>query len=219
VTAPPLADPNVPDWGAYCQVDSAEALEGIRRPGIRLCWWRRALEPSVTAFMAAQRPLMPRQRMFSLSDAEPLESVLDAQLSGFVDSRWHGYGAWREDVLRVIAIARALSRGPCLRIRLESVASNGCRLFHSDLVPLRLITTYRGPGTEWLPDWAVDPRATSRQDNQHVLDMTRMSRLGAGDIALMKGDRYPGEQRAGLMHRSPPSAPGAPRFVLAIDLD
>jgi len=206
-------------WDAYRTVGEPMALGQIREPGLSLCCWKRALDPRVTAFMAAQQVMMPRQRLFQLPNDAPLESAVQARLDGFMDTRWYGHAAWREDVLAMIALARQLSRGAALRIRLESVASNGCRLFHTDLVPLRLITTYRGPGTEWLPAWAVDPTASSRQDNQHVLDMSVLQRLGAGDVALMKGDHYPGQQAPGLMHRSPPSGPQSPRIVLAIDLD
>jgi len=219
VTTRPLPAGVSTAWDAYRTVGDGAALGEIREPGVSLCWWKRALDPRVTAFMAAQQVMMPRQRLFPLPHDAPLESTVQAQLDGFMDTRWYGHAAWREDVLAMIALARGLSRGDALRIRLESVASNGCRLFHADLVPLRLITTYRGPGTEWLPAWAVDPTASSRQDNQHVLDMTFMQRLGAGDVALMKGDRYPGQQAPGLMHRSPPAGPGSPRIVLAIDLD
>jgi hypothetical protein len=194
-------------------------LAGVRRDGVALSWWRRELSPSIASFMAPQRILMPVQRLFRVRHDQALEPALDAQLERFLDQRWHGFDAWRKDLLSLLALARSLSRGDELRVRLESVCSNGCRLFHSDLVALRMITTYRGPGTEWLPASAVDARAASRLENRHVLDPSAVRRLGTGDVALMKGDRYPGHVGHGLMHRSPPAAPERPRVVLAVDLD
>lgn len=199
--------------------DSAEALDRVRAKGVTLCQWRRRLDPRIVAFLAAQHMLMPRQRQFRLLKESELAPALDVQLEQFLDRRWFGYAAWRQDLLCLLELARRLSTGDDLRVRLETVSSNACRLFHSDLVALRLITTYRGPGTEWLPAGAVDPRAVSRRENQHVLDYSALGRLGTGDVALMKGDRYPGHVGAGLMHRSPPVGPAHPRIVLAIDFD
>lgn len=200
-------------------VASLEHLAEVRATGAAMRVRRRRLDPAIIAFVSAQQVLMPRQRLFTLWHGEPLEPAVDARLDQFLDRRWFGYAAWRADLLGLVALARRLASGPSLRVRIETVASNSCRLFHSDHVALRMITTYRGPGTEWLPACAVDPRAPSRQDNQHVRDMSRLQRLAPGDVALMKGDRYPGTGAPGLMHRSPLAGPEQPRIVLAIDLD
>lgn len=194
-------------------------LVGVRAAGVTIACWQRTLGPRVAAFMAPQRPLMPRHRLFRLRHETALEPALDAQLEDFLDRRWNGYASWRQDLLDMLALARSLSQGDELRVRLESVCSSGCRLFHTDLVALRLITTYRGPGTEWLPAAAVDALAPSRQDNRHVLDPSAVRRLNTGDVAMMKGERYPGHAGPGLMHRSPSAGPDQPRVVLAIDLD
>jgi len=37
-----------------------------------------------------------------------------------------------------------------VRLRLDAITNDACQRWHRDCVPLRLITTYRGPGPEWL---------------------------------------------------------------------
>ncbi|WP_280109885.1 DUF1826 domain-containing protein [Azospirillum sp. B506] len=44
--------------------------------------------------------------------------------------------------------------------------------------------------------------------------------MSAGDVALLKGEGWPGNRGRGLVHRSPPAAPsGAPRLLLCLDHD
>ncbi len=98
----------------------------------------------------------------------------------------------------------ALMEVPAVRIRLEAIASNACRKVHADYTDLRLITTYWGPGTDYVPD-GLEP-----------LD-SNLVRLSSGDIALFKGRLF-GEGHAPCFHRSPPVGDtGEQRLVLVID--
>ena len=75
-------------------------------------------------------------------------------------------------------------------MRLERITGNGCWKFHADYVALRLISTYWGEATQWLPQGAgadTPPRA-----------------LAAGDVGMFKG-RALADDRA-IIHRSPPIA-------------
>jgi hypothetical protein len=89
-------------------------------------------------------------------------------------------------------------------LRLEGITTDACRRIHADYTDLRLITTYAGPGTDYLPRFA-----TPNEGN--------LQRLATGDIGLFKG-RLHAAGHEPCLHRSPPIAgTGAARLVLVID--
>lgn len=85
------------------------------------------------------------------------------------------------------------------RVRLECAEARTCPAFHEDAVRLRLLVTYRGPGTEWI----MNP------DDPHVRE------IPAGAVAAFKGRAWTSSQR--LLHRSAKASVRRPRWVLAMD--
>ena len=114
-----------------------------------------------------------------------------------------------------------------LRAYLYTQRTDGCRKIHTDNVPLRLICTYAGPGTDWLlnDDVVRDKLGPSELDaeianRQVVRKGAVLQRSAPGEVLLLKGDAYPGNFGFGAAHRSPPlEATGATRLVLKIDRD
>lgn len=104
------------------------------------------------------------------------------------------------------------------------VASDQCRKFHVDYLRYRLITTYVGPGTEWLPNAEVnrqvlrDPPEDADVANARIIACpTAVQCAVAGDVLLMKGARH--AHGLGLVHRSPPiENRGGPRIVLVLSV-
>lgn len=96
-----------------------------------------------------------------------------------------------------------------LRLSLGAVRNDQCRKFHVDYLRYRMITTYAGPGTEWLPDEAVHrealaaPPSAAEEANRQVLrDAAGVRHARAGDVLILKGARH--EHARGAVHRSPP---------------
>jgi hypothetical protein len=83
-----------------------------------------------------------------------------------------------------------------------------------DRTGIRLLCTYRGPGTQWLPDAGVD-----RQRLQEVPgDYPAVAEAPAFAVVLLKGSAWPGNESRGAIHRSPPVPAGAaPRVLLTLD--
>jgi hypothetical protein len=44
-----------------------------------------------------------------------------------------------------------------------------------------------------------------------------IQRLQAGEVAILKGEKWLGNEGAGLVHRSPMTAPGERRLLLSLD--
>lgn len=110
----------------------------------------------------------------------------------------------REDIRDLATRFAALMGVPAVRIRLEGITTNACRKLHADYTDLRLVTTYWGPGTDYVPA------------GQEPSD-AGLVRLPAGHVALFKGRLF-GEGHAPCLHRSPPVGDtGERRLVLVID--
>ena len=198
---------------------SATVLHEVLRPGIGIAVWQRELAPAVRDAMAALYALMPLHRLFTLDADDDAASALDHALVGFGQLPESSSRAWRDDLLGLIAHARGLAPQTAVRVRIETKVNDGCRLFHADNVPLRLICTYRGPGTQWLPEDAFDRDGLRRGSNDLVLDWSAVRELAAGDVAVMKGLRFPGAGVTDtLVHRSPSAGAAQPRVVAVIDI-
>ena len=91
-----------------------------------------------------------------------------------------------------------------------------CPRFHVDHVPLRLISTYAGVASEWLEVGGMDRRRLGEAQAE-PRDGERIQRLEAGWVALAKGEKWSGNEGAGLIHRSPTPPPGERRLLLTLD--
>jgi hypothetical protein len=123
----------------------------------------------------------------------------------------------------VHAIPRDLRHGSRLHVKSSfgPVRDDQCRKFHVDWVVLRLLTTWVGPGTEWLDDGDVDRRHVGASaccpvdaNKAIVRRPDAIRRASAGEVLMMKGEKWPGNEGRGVVHRSPPleglAGPGMP---------
>lgn len=116
-----------------------------------------------------------------------------------------------------------------LRLKLETVATDECRLFHVDHVRWRLVTTWIGPGTDWIENDAcrrehlggrglVGRPPADVINTAIVADWTRVHRLDRCSVALCRGLQAATPAVPALVHRSPPiDGTGLVRLRLVID--
>jgi len=109
-------------------------------------------------------------------------------------------------------------------VRLTSMDHAMCPRFHVDKIPCRLVSTYQGIATEWLPNHLVDrgklgAGSQGKPDEVSGLfhDLSDIQSMKRGDVALLKGEYWEGNARAGLVHRSPPLPAGESRLLLTLD--
>ena len=82
-------------------------------------------------------------------------------------------------------------------VRLETVKGDACWKFHVDQVAFRLICTYSGPGTQYVPPECGRQAIAQQRDYTGPVAM-----LEAYDVAVFKGAQASGHD--GIVHRSPP---------------
>lgn len=109
-------------------------------------------------------------------------------------------------------------------VRLTSMDQAMCPRFHVDKIPCRLVSTYQGIATDWLPNHLIDRTklgagSQGKPDESSGLlhDLNDIQCLHQGDVALMKGEFWEGNEGAGLVHRSPPLPTGEHRLLLSLD--
>jgi len=119
-------------------------------------------------------------------------------------------------VNELVEMFRCLFEPAAVGVRLHVLPDTMCPRFHTDRVPTRLLVTYAGRGTDWLPEHLV-----TRNEQPGPLPQQRVSDediqvLPTGAVSLLKGESWVGNEGRGLVHRSP--APGdTPRLVLGLD--
>ncbi|RUR26708.1 DUF1826 domain-containing protein [Vreelandella andesensis] len=125
-----------------------------------------------------------------------------------------------EDVSTIAEAIAFLFDTDTVGIRLRLLTAAMCPRFHCDNLPVRLVTTYVGPGSEWLPESAINRAglgAPTPDRPEIINDPTAIQRMRAGDIALIKGSGWVGCEEHGLVHRSPSLHDGQKRLLLTID--
>mmetsp|Transcript_31118 Transcript_31118/g.88244 ORF Transcript_31118/g.88244 Transcript_31118/m.88244 type:complete len:112 (+) Transcript_31118:778-1113(+) len=108
-------------------------------------------------------------------------------------------------------------------IKLEYVTTALCPRLHTDKVPARLLVTYAGAGTLYASNASVDrarllvpPEA--RGNDGAIRPEGSLLQAAPGDILLLKGDRWRGNEGCGAIHRSPHQvSKDSPRLILTID--
>ena len=96
-----------------------------------------------------------------------------------------------QDIHEILNLFQNITKTNTFKLSLESISTDMCRKFHADYNQLRLLCTYVGSGTLWLPDDA-EKNGILEQDIQQVK---------TGNIAILKGKLYPNAKP--VFHRSP----------------
>ena len=103
-----------------------------------------------------------------------------------------------------------------------------CSKYHVDWVPLRVMVTYFGDGTEVLSAAASDAITRARALGPIAEDLAKSLALttasvdrfgGECDVVLMKGERWPGNAGRAIVHRSPDVDGDAGEWRLCVRVD
>jgi Protein of unknown function (DUF1826) len=191
-----------------------EVLEQLHRDEVSLVSWHRALPSGL------DQQLVEWTRRFS-AQFDEVVSMPNYDLSAATRGLAEPAGAWLTmDVAILLARLAHLANARRLRISFGAARTDQCRKFHVDYVRYRLVTTYVGPGTEWVPDDAVrrealdhPPDCPCDANKEIVREESAVRHAVPGEVLVMKGARHP--NRRGAVHRSPPiEGTGRVRVVL-----
>lgn len=130
----------------------------------------------------------------------------------------------RENVANLVMMFGDLFDLTRVGLRLRVLNKAMCPKFHVDRVPCRLITTYQGLATEWLANEAVNRSVLTVINKDNLLNQSglyhtqdEIQQLHFGDVALLKGESWDGNEGRGIVHRSPAVSHGELRLLLTLD--
>ena len=194
----PIATPDaLPSHDPIVQTDHADGLSAITEPGVELGLWTRTLDPVLNAWVdELEAPGIPHGRV--LVAAGDAAAGVRGIMNHFPSGHQAGAQAFVEDVARLAALFSRLTGAELIDIRIDHIRHDACWKFHRDAVPLRLITTYRGPGTEIVPPARSADALRDQQSYKGSL-----MRVPHQSVAVFKGAL---SASSGIVHRSPPIA-------------
>lgn len=109
-------------------------------------------------------------------------------------------------------------------IRLVPLTSAMCPSFHVDNIPVRMVTTYLGPGTQWLPQDAVlaekptvNAAPLSKTRLGHYYQPNKIQQMRTFDVGLLKGKAWQEHEEYAAIHRSCPVDAKTKRVLLTLD--
>ena len=185
-------------------------LAAVRSRGVALAIWQRALPRGVQRWLdALPATTLPRERIL-VRPADFRHAVSELLAGSDVPTSAH-----REflisDMDELVQAFATICNVVSVDARIEGVSDDACWKFHRDCVEMRLITTYRGPATEWvIPEHGEAALSKQRSFPGPIQRLTR------GDVAIFKGTKIAGED--GIVHRSPPiSGSGTTRLLLCLN--
>lgn len=196
--------------------EQIEVLGEVLRDEVNLAVWQRQLPVQIRDFanaLLAQGEALGQAIVLELASPESAPN-----LSGLVDSYRDlpDQAAFLQDVSWLVSAFACLFDVKRIGLRLRILDQAMCPRFHVDHVPVRLITSYAGVGSEWLHEGVMarrrlgDPAAEPSDD---VL----IERTQAGHVLLAKGEKWIGNEGGGLIHRSPQPPAGERRLLLTLD--
>ena len=193
-----------------------KTLTRILEDDVNLAVWQRQLPLHIADFAALLLSLnepLAQSLCLELPD-EDGEPDLSGLAAGFRDLE--GYEGFVADLGWLVSAFACLLGARRIGLRLRVLDKAMCPRFHVDHVPVRLITTYGGIGSQWLKEGAMD-REQLGQANAEPNDMANIQQLRSGDVALLKGEKWHGNEGFGLIHRSPPLQADQRRLILTLD--
>lgn len=197
---------------------AADCLVDIYQTDVNLAVWQRELSNSVKKnclSLLADRHFTGCRIVLTADKVDSLDDAMPELLR---------YPDLRRDIQLLADMFLTLFGLERIGLRLTPLKGSMCPKFHVDRVPCRLITTYVGRGTEWLPHHEVDRSKLGAGSNGMSDSVSGIisgedciQTLASGEVALLKGEMWEGNEGAGVVHRSPLVAP-EDRLLLTFDV-
>lgn len=198
-----------------------EFPDALDQRGVNLVLWRRQVSQPLSSYVQEFCVATDYRHTQVISRGTAAEDIIFPGLPEFA-----GKEEFTEDIAQILRIALSIPNWTEGKVKLETVKGDMCRRFHVDRVRFRLLCTYNGPGTQWLPNNFVDrtklgPGSAGMADEVSGLIRSggEIQQMEPFEVGLMRGEPN-GENRAcGLVHRSPPAENStARRLFFRIDL-
>lgn len=193
------------DRGMIAISEQDTVLDNIRKDHVAMAIWARELTPSLQAWLdATPDEALPTGRVLIRPDQT--EMALCAMSSNVPK-------VLIADVGYLTARFAEITGSDRVDLRLDCIGHDGCWKFHRDRISHRLLCTYRGSGTEFVPQDCGQAALDQQRDYKETLQ-----HLDPPFVGLFRGETTEKGTR-GIVHRSPPiSSTGTSRYLLCLSV-
>jgi len=178
----------VPTWQ---RVSELAELTKIFDPGLQICAWQREIDPAIGLYLSELHEKNEIQTIEVLTtDSPPKLECLPKK---------PGRAQLIDDIVFLNTVLSDLLGCQEVGIRFARVGHAMCPGWHFDQVGIRLICTYQGMGTQWLGDQNIDRKDLNSKQTAKVTEI----QASPGEMVLLKGSLWQGNETFGAVHRSP----------------
>ena len=204
-----MPNPLISD-GCVMTCGTRDELAIIKDPEVKLVIWERELSADLRTWLEQLRPAeLPDLRV--LTAPKDLPKALHSAFDNDVLPSENMRDLLVKDIHLLVSKFSAITGNTLVDVRLERISHDACWKFHFDAVKKRLLTTYRGPNTEWIRPENSTEALRKQRDYSGPIES-----LNHNDVAIFKGSR--GETGMGIVHRSPPiENTGFTRLLLCLN--
>lgn len=198
---------------------SWEDRDFILKKDVNLFCWQRQLDLEAIEYLERRLAEGPKKIRMRLTGKELPDLISGARKSWGKEYSNGEYLFWQDVSLLAYHFLQFSDTGEAT-LHLHAVENDACTKFHIDGYRLRLFTTYLGPGTEWLPEEAVNRSGLGKTNELIVKNPDLIQRMNAMDVGILKGE-VPNKPRyvRGIVHRSPHiSTTNGKRIIMRIDI-
>ncbi|OHU85795.1 MULTISPECIES: DUF1826 domain-containing protein [Pseudoalteromonas] len=204
---------------SWASSSSPESLTEIVSQDISVAIWQRENNPIINRYFEAVFSSLGLgiRNVFTMNS---LKAHLDAALP-------NGIGKLEviEDIYLLSDMLTCLFGCKSVGLRLAPLSSAMCPKLHVDQIPVRLVNTYLGEGTQWLPSEAIHqctnmqaPLKLKTAVHNGFYSESSVNQLNAFDVALLKGSAWQeGQVQMAAIHRSCQVALNSKRVLLTLD--
>lgn len=224
----PVTALNIRDTAPYqaryrsaAMADEASVLAAIYREQINIAIWQRQLDTGIAGAVTDLLASVPDERRWQATVSPGSSKAwLHTHLP-----RFSGKTLLLKDIVLLVDMFSCLFDLNNVGLRLAILESAMCPRFHTDRTLCRLVTTYAGPGTQWCAQCEDDRTQQAGAgaecgDGLSGMDPHEQSihQVNVGEVALLKGESWEGNEGRGLVHRSPQIEHGSRRLLLTLDM-
>ncbi|WP_194436619.1 DUF1826 domain-containing protein [Vibrio fluminensis] len=187
--------------------DKASVLSDIYKPEHNIVIWQREIPAEVNSQIQAMLSSQEQLAIVSIVTPDDAAKVISNKLGDHVCSNFLAH-----DVALIVDMFCCLFDVREVGLRLTMLDKPMCPNFHVDQVPCRLVSTYLGQATQWLASDDVERSTLAAKHDAVIRGMS------AGDIALLKGGGWAGNEDNAIVHRSPEVKRHERRLLLTLDM-
>lgn len=187
--------------------NNKEGLFDILKKGTNITIWKRRPSAGIINYL----DILAKMKNFSLQVNASEVGLIRDYLPNH--SRYSCY-EFANDIIQLSNLFKKVTGIENHNIHISTIETTQCPLFHVDFLFYRMICTYTGPGTQWIPNINADRNQLGcGRNNNMVKDFRLVRETENFDVILMKGDLHSSDPNNGCIHKSPEIQNGSRIFV------